>query len=182
MITMNIYKELLKEHSLQQAKKIATYATLSAENFAELMECYLTSEYRVSQRAAWSLSHAAQQKPALIAPYLETLVKQLYRKDVHNSVIRNSLRILQYMEVPDALHGDLMNACFDFIQSPVAPAAFKAFSLTILQKLCKHYPEIRLELQLIIKDRWEIESPALIARAKKNTLKFYSIEQQKNNL
>ena len=71
------------------------------------------------------------------------------------------------MEVPETLHGDLMNACFDFIQSPVAPAAFKAFSLTILEKLCKHYPEIKQELQLIIKDRWEMETPAFRARAKK---------------
>ena len=133
----------------------------------QLMECYLTREYRISQRAAWSLSYAAQHKPALIAPYLETLVKQLCRKDVHNSVIRNSLRILQYMDVPEKLHGELMNACFDFIQSPVAPAAFKAFSLTILEKLSKHYPEIKQELQLIIKDRWEMETPAFRARGKK---------------
>ena len=164
---MNIYEELQKEHSLAQAKKIAAYATLSSKNFAELMDFFLTREYRISQRAAWSLSHAAQHKPALVAPYLETLVNQLHRKDVHNAVIRNSLRILQYMEVPVTQHGDLMNACFDFIQSPVAPAAFKAFSLTILEKLCKHYPEIKQELQLIIKGRWEMETPAFRARGKK---------------
>lgn len=164
---MNIHEELMKEHSLVQAKKTAAYATLSSKNFAELMDCFLTPEYRISQRTAWSLSHAAQHKPALITPYLETLVKQLSRTDVHNSVIRNSLRTLQYMEVPEKLHGDLMNVCFDFVQSPFAPAAVKAFSLTILEKLCNQYPEIRQELQLIIKERWEMETPAFRARAKK---------------
>ena len=46
-------------------------------------------------------------------------------------------------------------------------AAAKAFSLTILHNLSKQYPEIKQELKTIIDDRWEYESAAFRARARK---------------
>lgn len=98
------------------------------------MQCFLCNEYRIAQRAAWSVSWAAQKNPALIQPYIKDLIAQLPRKDVHNAVIRNSVRVLQKIEIPESLHGELMNNCFAFIESPLTPVAIKAFSLTTLFK------------------------------------------------
>jgi len=109
----------------------------------------------------------ARQKPALIKPYIKDLVAQLSRTDVHNAVIRNSVRILEAIEIPEKLHGDVMNACFGFIEKASTPAAIKAFSLTTLSNLSNYYPEIKQELKLIIEERWNIETPAFKARAKK---------------
>jgi len=94
-------------------------------------------------------------------------VAQLSRKDVHDAVIRNSVRILQQIEVPDSLHGELMNHCFGFIESPSTPVAIKAFSLTTLFNLSKLYPEIKHELKLIIEERWNNETAAFKSRGKK---------------
>ncbi len=164
---MNIREEILKEHSKTQAMKIAAYACTSKKNFKELMHCFLTGEYRLSQRAAWSVSWAAREKPVMIQPYIKDLVAQLPRKDVHNSVIRNSVRILEAIDIPEGYHGEVMNACFQFIENPATPVAIKAFSLTTLQNLCKQYPEILPELKLIIQERWDTETAAFRSRGRK---------------
>ena len=164
---MIIRYEILREHSKANALKIANYACASKKNFKELMQCFLDKEYRVAQRAAWSVSWAAKQQPSMIEPYIKTLVQQLQRKDVHNAVIRNTVRILECIDIPEEFHGEVMNTCFQFVEQPATPIAVKAFSLTTLFNLSKHYPEIKHELQLIIEERWDTETAAFKSRGRK---------------
>jgi len=164
---MDINEEIQKEHSKTQAMKVATYACSSKNNFKELMQCFMADEYRLSQRAAWSVSWAAKKNPEMVTPYLKDIVAQMQRKDVHNSVVRNAMRILEDIAIPEELHGEVMNACFEFIQNPATAVAIKAFSLTTLFNLSKQYPEIRSELQLIIEERWDTETAAFRSRGKK---------------
>jgi hypothetical protein len=166
---MNIREELLKEkiHTKSHAMEITNYACSSAKHFKELMDCFLCNDYRTAQRAAWSVSWAAKAKPALIAPYIQDLVAQLSRNDVHDAVIRNSVRVLEDIEIPEACHADVMNACFAFIEKPGTPAAIKAFSLTTLHNLSAQYPEIKHELRLLIESLWQTETPAFKSRARK---------------
>ncbi len=166
---MNIRKELLKEkiYTKEHALIISHYACLSKQNFKELMQCFLDTEYRVAQRAAWSVSWATKGNTELIKPFVKDLVAQLQRKDVPDAVIRNSVRILEAIEIPKIFHGDVMNACFAFIKTPSAPVAIKAFSLTTLFNLSKQYPEIKQELKLIIEDRWNFETSAFKSPGKK---------------
>lgn len=165
---MNIREKLLKEknHNKEQALKITAHACSSPEYFKELMQCFLSNEYRLAQRAAWSVSWAAQQDPELIKPYIKDLVGALKQKNIHDAVIRNSVRILQQIEIPEALHGELMNSCFELIESPSTPVAIKAFSLTTLYNLSKHYPEIKNELKLIIETNLNNETAAFKSRGK----------------
>jgi len=166
---MDIRKEILQEklYTKEQALKISEYACSTPGHFKELMQCFLSNEYRLAQRAAWSVSRAAQANPHLLQPYIKDLVAQLPRKDVHDAVIRNSVRILQQIEIPESLHGDLMNSCFSFIESNSTPVAIKVFSLTTLFNLSKFYPEIKNELKLIIEERWNHETAAFRSRGKK---------------
>ena len=164
---MNIREEILKEHSKTQALKIATHACLSKTNFKELMRCFMLDEYRLAQRAAWSVSWAAKKKPEMITPFIKNIVKQLQRKDVHAAVVRNSVRILEAIDIPEKFHGEVMNACFGFIETVSTPIAVKAFSLTTLYNLSKQYPEIGTELKLIIEERWDTETAAFKSRGKK---------------
>ena len=127
----------------------------------------MQNEYRLAQRAAWSVSWAAKKNPAMIKPHLNKLVEQLSRTEVHDAVIRNSIRILEEIEIPEPLHGKVMNACFEFVEQPATPIAIKAFALTTLFNLSKHYPEIKPELKLIIEDRIDNETAAFKSRGKK---------------
>ncbi len=174
---MNIREEILKEHSKANALKIAAYACSSPKAFSELMACFMDKEYRLAQRAAWSVSFASQQNPELLKPYIGDLVFQIQQKDVHPAVIRNSIRILEQIKIPAQFHGEVMNTCFQFIETPSTPAAIKAFSLTLLFNLSSEYPEIKQELKLIIEERWQFESGAFKSRGRK-ILKNQKLENE----
>ena len=113
---MNIREELLKYQvqSKEQALRISDYANASCEHFQELMNCFLSEDVTLAQRAAWSVSWAAQKNPEIVQPHIGSLVNQLGRKDVHNAVIRNSVRVLENLDIPDEFHGEILDACFNF--------------------------------------------------------------------
>ena len=100
-------------------------------------------------------------------PYIKDLAEQLARTDVHPAVIRNSVRILEDIDIPKKYHAAVMNACFAFIEASSTPVAIKAFSLTTLSNLSVYYPEINQELKLIIEERCDNETAAFKSRAKK---------------
>jgi hypothetical protein len=164
---MDLHQLLRSEHSKKQTDRIVRYIGDDAARFAVLMELFFKGEYRITQRAAWPLSYCVRAHPALIGPYFKPLLDNLARKDIHVAVTRNTVRLLQDVDIPKRYHGRVMSTCFDFIQSPETPIAVKAFSLTILANLSAQYPEIRAELRLIIEEQWEHATPAFRSRAKK---------------
>ena len=164
---MDLLKLLREEHSKKQTDRIVNYIGDDKERFAVLVKLFFKGEYRITQRAAWPLSYCVRQHPELITPYFNPLLDNLARKDIHIAVIRNTVRLLQDVEIPKKYHGRVMSTCFDFLQSPDTPIAVKAFSLTILSNLSTVYPEIRGELKLIIDEQWEHATPAFRSRAKR---------------
>ncbi|OQP64512.1 hypothetical protein [Niastella populi] len=164
---MDLLKAIEKEHSKAQCEKIVRYVGGDKERFAELMQLFLNGGYRVTQRAAWPMSICVEKHPALIAPYYKQIVPLLQKPGVHGAVVRNIVRLLQFVAIPRRYHGMIMNTCFEFIASVDTAPAIKASSLTILENLCALYPDIRPELKLIIEERWEHESPAFKMRARR---------------
>ena len=164
---MDLHQLLRSEHSKKQTDRIVRYIGDDRERFAVLIELFFKGEYRITQRAAWPLSYCVRAHPALIGPYFKPLLDNLARKDIHVAVVRNTLRLLQDVDIPKRYHGRVMTTCFDFIQSVETPIAVKAFSLTVLANLSALYPEIRGELKLIIQEQWEHATPAFRSRARK---------------
>jgi hypothetical protein len=164
---MDILQLLRSGHSKKQTDRIVRYIGGDATRFAVLMELFFKGEYRITQRAAWPLSYCVRAYPALIGPYFKPLLDNLSRKDIHAAVIRNTVRLLQDVDIPKKYHGRVMSTCFEFVQSPETPIAVKVFSLTILANLSALYPEILGELKLIIEEQWEHATPAFRSRAKK---------------
>jgi hypothetical protein len=105
--------------------------------------------------------------PALISPHLSKLVRNLHKPGLHDSIKRNTVRLLQYIDIPKRFQGEIMDICLRYISSPDEPVAVKAFSLSILQNLSQQYPEIKNEVKLIIEERWPYETAAFHSRAKK---------------
>lgn len=164
---MDLKKEILADYSKEHRLRIADFACASKANFKQLMQCFLSEDAKLAQYAASSISWAARKRPDMIMPYIKDLVAVLERKDVHDSLIRNAVRILQETAIPEDFHGEVMNACFNFIESPTTAIAIKAFSLTTLFNLSKTYPEIKPELKLIIEERWDQETAAFRSRGRK---------------
>lgn len=164
---MQLREEILSEHSKAQCDLIVKWVGNSQERFDELFNLFLTDEYRVVQRAAWPLSYCSMAHPPLMKKHLGKLIKNLHKPGIHPAVKRNTIRLMQYLPIPEKYHGEVMDTCFGYISSPEEAAAVKAFALTVLQKLSKKYPEILSEIKLIIEERWDHETPAFKSRAKK---------------
>jgi hypothetical protein len=164
---MNLREAILAEHSKNQKDKIVKWIGHSQKRFDELVSLFLHGEAVIMQRAAYPLSYCAQQYPSLVTKHFGKLLKNLSKKNLHDAVKRNTVRILEMVEIPERYHGQVMNLCFDYIQSPEESAAVKAFSLTVLEKLSVLYPDIKPELKTIIEDRWDFETAAFHSRGRK---------------
>jgi hypothetical protein len=163
---MDLLKLLREEHSKKQTDRIVRYIGGDKDRFAILIHLFFKGEYRITQRAAWPLSYCVRQHPELINPYYKPLLDNLVQKDIPIAVIRNTVRLLQDVNIPKRYHGRVMSTCFDFVADPETPIAVKAFSLTILSNLSQDYPGIRGELKLIIEEQWEHATPAFRSRAR----------------
>nr|WP_294908689.1 hypothetical protein [uncultured Lacibacter sp.] len=164
---MNLREEILTEHSKAQAAKIVQWIGTSQKRMDELVHLFTTDEYRVVQRAAWPIGSIVQTQPQLLQKHLPLFVSLLRKPGLHNAVRRNITRLLQYVQIPEELKGDVMDCCFSFICDVQEKAAVKAFSLTILEQLAKEYPEILPEIITVIEERWDYETAAFHSRARK---------------
>jgi len=142
--------QILMEHSKANAMRVITWIGNDATRFNELMRLFLHDEYRIVQRVAHILSIVAEKNQQLLIPHLEGMVARMQEPNLPVAVKRNVVRILQTQEIPEALHGPVMNTCFDLLADGKETIAVRAFSMTVLANLSKYYPEIKQELKVII--------------------------------
>jgi len=166
---MDIKAELLAEHSKTQAQRITDYIGNSQKRFDELMRLFLEEEYRVTQRAAWVVQFAAEAHPKLLKKHLKKVVENL-NNPVNDAVKRNTLRILQFWDLPENLQGIAAEICFGFLDDPKEAVAIRVFSMTVLYNICVKEPELANELRLVIEDHLPHGTAGFKSRGKK-TLK-----------
>jgi hypothetical protein len=163
---MKLREQILKEHSKANCLLVAEWVGNSQQRFDELFALFLNDEYRVTQRASWPVSYCAEAKPAFIKKNFASLIKNLQQPNLHAAVKRNTIRLLQYADIPVKYQGPVMDICFSYVASPTEAVALKAFSLTVLSNLAKQYPEIIPEIKLLIEDQLPHQTAAFKSRAK----------------
>ena len=165
---MDMRKTILEEHTKTNCLRIVHYVGSDSKRFDELFQIFLNDvEIRVVQRAAWPLSYCVIQHPKFITKHFAALFKNLQKTNILEAVKRNTLRLLQFIDIPKKYHALTINTCFDYIISSKEKPAIKAFSITILQNLSQIYPDLKQELKIIIEERMHLESAAFKSRAKK---------------
>ena len=97
---MNLQEEILKEHSKMQCIRIVQWVGNSQSRFDELFNLFLTGEYRVTQRASWPVSYCVELHPVFINKHFTKLISNLQKPGLHNAIKRNTIRLLQYIEIP----------------------------------------------------------------------------------
>ena len=146
---MNIREALLAEHSKRQTTKIVAYIGDDPKRFAELMAVFLGNEYRPTQRAAWVMSNCVEKSPELIKPYISRLVRLLERRDGHDAIRRNIVRLLQFVEVPRNLQGRVYALCYELFDDPAQPIAVRCFALSVAAEIAGKDLALMDELRLV---------------------------------
>ncbi len=173
---MNLQEEILKEHSKKQTNKIIRYIGDDQKKFDDLISLFLKGEYRVTQRAGWPLSYIAIEHPHLISKHLKKLLVNLDKPGLHNAVLRNTLRLLQFVKIPKSLQGLAAETCFRLFNDKKQPIAIHVFAMSVLGNLSVEYPELKQELILGIEEQMPYASAGYKSRAKK-VLKLISSQK-----
>ena len=164
---MDFRESLKKEHSKSQTAKIADYVGFNRARFKKLVEVYLAGPYRITQRAAWPLSLCVERHPALITPHLGQILIHVTIPNAHDAVKRNTVRLLQFIEIPSKYRGKVADLCFGYLHNRKEAIAVRVFSMTVLSRLGVKEPDLLNELVLLIEDELPYASPAFRARAKR---------------
>ncbi len=163
---MNIKAELNTENSKALWQRIANHIAVHPEAFDELMSCFLSSgEYRIAQRASNVVNICVERDPELIRPYLGTIIENLDRP-IHDAVKRNTVRMLQLIDIPEEYLGVVADKCFRYLDSEREPVAVRAFAMTVLANITLKVPELKNELIMMIEDHLPYGQAAYKARAK----------------
>lgn len=163
---MSMREELLKEFSKSHTVHLAKKIGADQAAFDEMVELMLHDEIKVTQRAAWVVSHCFDDYPWLIEKHLETLIDNLANTST-DTVKRNTVRILQFVDIPDDLLGITADTCFSLLNSSKESIAVRAHCMTILFNVVKKYPEMKEELKVSIEDQLPFASAGIKNRGLK---------------
>jgi hypothetical protein len=162
---VNLEREILKADFKDQAVFVANAIGGDEDMFAELMRLFFSNDIKTCQRAAWIVSHCAERNSWQIIPYIDKLVKNMYN-DITDATKRNTVRVLQFVDIPEELWGEIIEICFKYLVGKEA-VAIKVFSMTILYNLSLKVPEITNELKVTIEDQLPYGSAGFKSRGKK---------------
>ncbi len=164
---MDITRELMRSHSRHQANKVADYVEDNPIHFKQLIDIYLAGPYRITQRAAWPLSLAVERNPSLVTPHLGKLLRFLRKPGIHDAVKRNTMRLLQYIDIPSRHRGDVIDLCFQYLQDRKEAIAIRAFAMTVVFSIIRQEADLCKELTIILEDEMPYAKPAFASRAKR---------------
>jgi hypothetical protein len=157
---------LITQHYRHQAQQVINWVGHSRPRFNALVQSAVGNDILLAQRAAWPMSNIAQAHPLIVLPHLPALLAAIKKPGVHTAVVRGTMRLLQFVDIPESLHGTVMDCCFRQIENPKEKAAVKAFALTVLKNLSHTYPEIIPEIKTVVAARMDYETPAFKVRAR----------------
>jgi hypothetical protein len=169
---------LLKEHSKTQRDEIVNYIGSNPKRFSELIQLMIKGPYRITQRAAWPLSYIVVKHPQLVLPHLTMLMNAASQHTAHNSVKRNVVRLLQFINIPNKLHGYVIDFSLQFLNNSKEPIAVRVFAMTVLANLAQQHPTLKNEVIPLIEAQLPYSSAAFKNRGSKILQQLKEISTQ----
>ena len=167
---INIKEELIKDIREFKAPILAKIILdYGQEN--ELKKLALEKDHLLSSRAMWVLGHCSDIDYDRIKPFQIELIQNLTHKDLHNGVIRNTLRLFQKHSIPNKYESFMLDKCYEYIKNPTEAIAVRAFAITVVYNISKIYSELLNELNVVLTHMSNHEEPPGIQSRIKNTIK-----------
>ncbi len=144
-------------HLLKNAGKVYTMelkrmAIENPEMLDLLVKIFLTDEKKLCWHAGWVLFKLADTHKELLERYVPSIIERLpnmqYTQQAHGA-----LRVIKQYDITDEIHqGILVDVGINFILENKYPPNLKYFSIIIIEKIAKYYPELKKELALTIEE------------------------------
>ena len=68
---------------------------------------------------------------------------------------------------PNSIHDQLLEKAFEYLENKKEAVAVKIHAMTVAERLCQSYPELKTELKIILEDQIEFGSAGFRSRASK---------------
>lgn len=156
----SIVKSWLNEdlyHLLKNAGKIYTHELKQQALKDELVltllvKVFLTDEKKLCWHAGWVLFKIADTNQELLEEHVPSMIKKLPNM-LFTQQAHAALRIIRHYDIKDEeLQGILVDKGIQFILENKYPPNLKYFSIVIIEKIAKYYPELKNELALTIEE------------------------------
>lgn len=169
---MNFKLQLKAEISKRNTDYIVSIIDGSPKRFEMLWKTMITSDTPVPHRASWAITTCFDRWPELLQPYLEEMIDFIPESN-HTGIKRCLLRILALSEIPDSRMGNLLNLCFEYLETDM-PVAVKVHAMQIIYNISQAEPDIKTELIAIIEEQMPKQSVGFENRGRKLLKKLYS--------
>ncbi len=161
------YLDLLQgTQSKSKVLKAVSYIGASQTKFDKFIVEFMKSEDRDAQKLAWIIGTLVDTQPQLFLPHVSTLLKKL-QYPCHAAVKRNVLRALDKIRLEKEDMGLAAELAFGLLEDPSETVAVRAFSMSIMMKICLLEPELAPELIAVLKFHLPHESAGFRSRANK---------------
>lgn len=171
---MTPLEELLLLEMSRRNTDLAAEAILQRpELFDELIIIFLEGGDPENRRAAWVADTVSEKKPEWLVPYIDRIAIAMPAFG-HDGLKRHALRMLARSPLPaQELLGEVISLCFDWLTSPVIPAAPKVYCMELLYRISETEPDLKKELADSIEWRMQEETPGVKNRGAKMLKKLY---------
>jgi hypothetical protein len=162
-VTLTDY--LLHDLSKSHTNSLAAKAAAEPHIIDELWSIAISDAEPENWRAAWVIKGIWEKQPQLIVPWHTRMIEMLPEL-TKEGVKREFLKIISETPLPvdDALLGVLLNTCFRWLATPAEPIAIKIHSMSILEQISYHIPEIIPELCTTIEVAMQEGSAGIVNR------------------
>lgn len=155
--------------------KIVIIALSDSQTFNTLLKAIYHSNTQIAMRASWILSHCAEKEIAQIAPHQNYFVKAII--EIKSESIKRSLtKILSLLPISSEMDGLFFDKCIEAVISKQTAIANKAYTIEILLKYAKKYPELSSEIIKVLELAKEGASKGVSGKIK-TTIKKLTILQ-----
>lgn len=162
----NLEQLLLSDHPSHIVGHIINLCLENPGELQNLMDLFFSEDEKLARLASWPASKIGENHPELLLPYLGRLVENLDR-DIHDAIIRNTVRYLQFIDIPSVFQGKVYGLCFDLLIDPTRPVAIRVFAMTVCARIADQHDELKGELAEAIQMHYKKGSAGFKARARK---------------
>ena len=159
----NLKRQNLKWNWDEVAADVVAHPRLAPH----LLEACVSTDVHIQQTAGAVLGKIIDLDEEILVPHLSILLKNA-KSNPHDAVKRATMRVLQTIEIPEELEGDVFDLAVGYVSDFREAVAIRAFSMTVARRICERYPPLRQELLPIVREFFEQKSSAgILARARK---------------
>lgn len=173
---MKRLKQLLEEEHSKKQKDLITQEILDGKiKVSELVAVVKSNDGIYAQRGAYVITGLHDDNPTHLKPFLQDLWEAITPKS-HQAIPRAVYRLFSVIDLPEELEGEVFEQGTKVFMSKRTAVAIKAHIMKILTNVATKYPELKDEVQFLIKEQLPGSSAGYRSTAKRELKRLQAIK------